>query len=139
MISLSPREYNTLEHYFHLSSDDIFKLKDEDEDFDLPLNLRESGCLCASAFFAISCELLDAFGPDTEIGSLDEILVSTMELRAIQEYYTNSSHFLLDLVKKKKYVMSKELGAFAIATGNILNEQWKKLEEDLTLEDNTEV
>lgn len=95
--------------------------------------------LCASAFFAIATELMEAYPPDTEIRDLKEVLVSTMELQAIQEYYTNSSHFLLDLVKKKKYVMSKELGAFAIATGKILNEQWKKLEEDLTIEDNTEV
>lgn len=131
MISLSPRDYNTIEHYFHLSSDVIFNLKGEDEEIDLPLSLRESGCLCASAFFAISCELLDAFGPDTEIGSLDEILVSTMELRAIQEYYTNSSHFLLDMHEKKVCKFEKYLATLAVATGKILNKCWNKLGQAL--------
>jgi len=129
MISLTPTEYNVLEEYFQQSSDIIFDYADKNKEFELPVSLQESGCLCASAFFAIATELMEAYPPDTELGNLNEVLVTTMELQAIQEYYTNSSHFLLDLHKKKEYTMDKMLGTFAILTGKILNRQWKKLED----------
>lgn len=102
MISLTPTEYNVLEEYFQQSSDIIFDYADKNKEFELPVSLQESGCLCASAFFAIATELMEAYPPDTEIRDLNEVLVSTMELQAIQEYYSNSSHFLLDLHKKER-------------------------------------
>ena len=131
MISLTPTEYGVLEEYFQLSSDTIFEYADKHKQFEMPVHLQESGMLCASAFFAIATELMEAYPPDTEIGGLNEVLVTTMELQAIQEYYTNSSHFLIDLHKKKEYTMDKMLGTLAILTGKILNRHWNKLKGEL--------